>query len=690
MRFTTMLAVGLMVLPAWPPITFAQDAGPDAPAVAELAAPRAPSDPISDAATPAPATTATLLQGPMPDWAEDLPIPVATAEQELVATDGKLYLLTDQQIRWQGDQRETFLHYALKVTSSAGLEDAAGLLRNFDPEFEAVTLTRLTVTRNGVTTDYLHRLIPTVYRRETGLEQGMIDGTLTAHIELPDVRVGDIVEVASVEKQRPRIDGETASGSLQIGYSVPVLRSRVVLIWPKDWPDDFEVFGLDEMTATVVPGTETTAYAWERGYHPAAQEEDKVPDWVPIRAFVRYSRYTDWAPIEATLHDAYSKAEALPPEWELKLDAIRASSNKVDDQVIAALRLVQNDIRYVGIEVGVGGFHARPPELVAARGFGDCKDKALLLKTLLGRLGVKADVALADSSDGPGIDRHLPGVDLFNHMIVGAMIRGHRIWMDPTARFEGGTLAHAAPPDLGYVLPIGDDAPGRLEHIDSPPAKGRLVSVDEHHAFSPDGDRIDLSLTYDGRSADRIRDRLATDGLRQWGEDTLRGYASTYPGITPVGTPEVSDNMDQNRIVLKARFLLPQQAIEDNDLLSDFPFNGPGVGSDYPKAQVGHRRADMVVPYYRRVTERLTVENAPINFRAPEASVLSNAAFDYAFFGVTPKRGNLMLNWTYSTKAKQIAAKDVAQVIRDARKLRSDDYLTWDLSILPPKGDSSN
>ena len=49
---------------------------------------------------------------------------------------------------------------------------------------------------------------------------------------------------------------------------------------------------------------------------------------------------------------------------------------------------MQRNIRYVAIEVGIGGFQPHPAADVFAHQYGDCKDKATLLSTMLKQIGI--------------------------------------------------------------------------------------------------------------------------------------------------------------------------------------------------------------------------------------------------------------------------------------------------------------
>ncbi len=106
--------------------------------------------------------------------------------------------------------------------------------------------------------------------------------------------------------------------------------------------------------------------------------------------------------------------------------------------MIQAMRLVQDEIRYVSLSMGRGSYIPRDPATVLRSGFGDCKDKALLLASRLCRLGVPAEVALADLDQGRALDQHLPALGDFDHAIVKATIGSRTYWLDATNYLQGG------------------------------------------------------------------------------------------------------------------------------------------------------------------------------------------------------------------------------------------------------------
>lgn len=94
------------------------------------------------------------------------------------------------------------------------------------------------ILRDGQVIDLKARVAPRVHRRETRLEAGIIDGTLTAVVQVPDLRVGDVLDQARLLESRPLVGGAERSGSSWLEWSRPVVLSRTQLTRPRDLPPE--------------------------------------------------------------------------------------------------------------------------------------------------------------------------------------------------------------------------------------------------------------------------------------------------------------------------------------------------------------------------------------------------------------------------------------------------------------------
>lgn len=137
--------------------------------------------------------------------------------------------------------------------------------------------------------------------------------------------------------------------------------------------------------------------------------------------------------------------------------AVRAAARDeiVDDRrrtLEALTGFVQQQVRYVDVEVGIGGFRPSPPHEVLDRRWGDCKDKALLLVDLLAEAGIAAHPALVYSG-GRRLLTDFPSPFQFNHVIVAVpasqvpvgdadAVAGGYLFVDPTQPKGGADWLH--------------------------------------------------------------------------------------------------------------------------------------------------------------------------------------------------------------------------------------------------------
>jgi transglutaminase-like putative cysteine protease len=100
------------------------------------------------------------------------------------------------------------------------------------------------------------------------------------------------------------------------------------------------------------------------------------------------------------------------------------------DAVNAIAAWVRTRVRYAAIELGQASNVPWSPAETVRRGFGDCKDMALLMVALLRQAGIRAEVALLAAGPGVDVDPDLPGMGAFDHAIVRARLDGRDVWID--------------------------------------------------------------------------------------------------------------------------------------------------------------------------------------------------------------------------------------------------------------------
>ncbi|HEY4564488.1 MAG TPA: DUF3857 domain-containing protein, partial [Thermoanaerobaculia bacterium] len=158
----------------------------------------------------------------------------------------------------------------------------------------------------------------------------------------------------------------------------------------------------------------------------------------------------------------------------------------------------RRQVRYVAVEVGIGGYKPHTPQQVMERLWGDCKDKALLLVDLLKEAGIEAYPALARLDPDGRVDRDFPSPYQFNHMIVAVPADG--LGVDGDAPVAGGYLFLDATQETGglaWLQPAAQDQ----EVLVVRNGHGELVRTPVRNA--QEGRRLDvaLALTAEGEAS---------------------------------------------------------------------------------------------------------------------------------------------------------------------------------------------
>ena len=225
----------------------------------------------------------------------------------------------------------------------------------------------------------------------------------------------------------------------------------------------------------------------------------------------------------------------------------------------------RREVRYVAVEVGVGGYRPAPAQEVLTRRWGDCKDKALLLVDLLAAAGVEAFPALIRSGDEARVDREFPAPGEFNHVIVAIPVDGLELAADDPvaggflfvdATQTSGSLAwlHPAVQDQEALVVRGE----RSLLVHTPLLPGREEqALSVSLAATPEGDakgQVRLELT--GRRAAAWADRLAVQPAEA--EGAVRGLlAAALPGASLLDPRFASSREGIPRFEVSARLEMP-------------------------------------------------------------------------------------------------------------------------------------
>ena len=131
------------------------------------------------------------------------------------------------------------------------------------------------------------------------------------------------------------------------------------------------------------------------------------------------------------------------PELKQQVATLTAGRNTQLEKMQAIARFVQDNIRYVAIELGIGGFQPHPAPEVFSHRYGDCKDKATLTRSMLHEVGIDSYAVVINDERGV-VTRDTPPHNGFNHMIVAVKL--------PEGLVDPSLVAVLQHPKLGRLL----------------------------------------------------------------------------------------------------------------------------------------------------------------------------------------------------------------------------------------------
>ncbi len=416
------------------------------------------------------------VYGPPPAWVRDIPIDTAFKPSG-AAVD---VLLFDQQQKLTPGADESFVEIASRVNSPEGLAILGSLIEPWDPSTQSLAIHRARIIRDGKTIDLLaNGKTFTVLRRETNLEAATIDGRLTATLQPEGLRVGDIVDIAvSWTRREPALSDHSVT-AVFTGLPGSIHRTVVSSSWLKSrTPHTFQTD--DQPRFKTTDKGDRIELGFEQADAVRPESPKGAPPFESLFGLAMLSDFSSWEEVSRSLYPLFDKATGLAPGSPLHAEIARiaAAHGDAKSRTLAALELVESDVRYLAVLINAGGYTPAAADLTWSRRFGDCKGKTVLLWTLLRGLGVEAVPALVQTAEGDGLDRFPATIDIFDHVILKVNLDGATYWLDGTR--QGDEALDVIPiPNYHFALlltPSGSPLE-RLKPKDPvlPTAESRLV-----------------------------------------------------------------------------------------------------------------------------------------------------------------------------------------------------------------------
>jgi transglutaminase-like putative cysteine protease len=274
--------------------------------------------------------------------------------------------------------------------------------------------------------------------------------TKIKRVSLTGLAPGTILDYSvTTEELKPFLPGDFYNSWL-VNPEISIRRSRYVV----DVPANLDL-RIRERNLTFPRQVKTVGnrrvYTWATADVPRIKGEQFASDSNGVRTTIEIGSPTTWNRIAAWYADNAKDRYSITPAVAAKLAEVVKGAATRDDSIRAIHRWIAQDIRYVSISLGMGGYQPRTPEAVVQTGYGDCKDKATIFIAALAKMGVVAYPVLLNSRGG--VRRELPTIEQLDHVIAAIKKGSGYQFVDLTAGLTPfGQLPYGEQGEFGLVV----------------------------------------------------------------------------------------------------------------------------------------------------------------------------------------------------------------------------------------------
>ncbi|MET0593373.1 MAG: DUF3857 domain-containing protein, partial [Polyangiaceae bacterium] len=357
----------------------------------------------------------------------------------------------------------------------------------------------------------------------------MYTSARTFYVHFPRLNAGDVVELRyRVEDIGQRNEFSDYFGEIvYLQQLQPVYGSEYVLRTPKDRSFYFYASPLGGLSKSESVEGDTRVYKYSSPEVTPLLPEPTMPPLSEVVGHVHVSTYRTWDQI-ATWYAGLSKDQLIPDDEVRR--RVAALTKGLSDPA-AKMRAIYGEVvqrtRYVALEFGIYGYKPRPCALTFARGWGDCKDKATLIVTMLKEAGIPANLVLVRTGMRGEFETDPASLAPFDHAI--AYVPSMNLFLDGTAEYTGSTELPAF--DRGALaLIVEESGKGKLTHLPDPDASATRRARHIEATLTPDGTaQLDIKTETSGALAAEARQRYHANATRR--ERFTRDIAGEFSGF---------------------------------------------------------------------------------------------------------------------------------------------------------------
>jgi transglutaminase-like putative cysteine protease len=361
-----------------------------------------------------------------------------------------------------------------------------------------------------------------------------------------------VVEPGSILEYRYQlsIQGRTLWHSWLFQDEIPTLLSRFTVVYPSELELNYRIYNTDlEPQITEASDGFKATHSWEKRNIPSLKFELGMPPKKELLSRISLAPLgiKDWNEV-AQWYDELSSPQMKANETVKKFSSEITSNQQTDSEKLQNIyEWVRDHVRFIAVDIDMGGFKPHPATEIFRNQYGDCKDMTTLVCSMAREIGIPVYPVLISTRQNGYPDTTLASPFQFNHAIAYCPAIGPQgVWMDATEK--GCSFGQLPWYDQGMpVLVIGKDgkATVKMTPVDSSESN-RLITEWKVHLDEKNSARIQGEMTFFGAPAAEKREELLSNSqkeVREWLESYLadRSTGATLDSFKISGLQPVTD-----------------------------------------------------------------------------------------------------------------------------------------------------
>ena len=230
----------------------------------------------------------------------------------------------------------------------------------------------------------------------------------------------------------------------QQSNTMSVQYSKLVVVTPKNLDIRFKQFNFTGKPI-ITEEKDTKVYTWEIKNIPAKVSEVLQPAWREILPMVILAptsfeiqgykgEMSSWENFGMFINSLLKDKSALPDPVKQKVHALTDGINDPKEKVKTLYNFLQQNTRYISVQLGIGGWQPFDANYVFTKRYGDCKALSNYMVALLREAGIKANYVLIRAGDDEDdILTDFPS-NQFNHATVCVPMEKDTMWLECTSQ----------------------------------------------------------------------------------------------------------------------------------------------------------------------------------------------------------------------------------------------------------------